>query len=155
MKATPLERKLAHMLRAAVLDAQRVERLPRMALDMQRFVRREGRTCYVCLGGARAILGMGASKDVDADDWPERARRTAEAIDYMRTGNFFAAAGIIDAKNRNAQLSEAKRVEADTLITATFNDELDRASFEVYLRAACILLGEGDPGRSDAASSIT
>jgi hypothetical protein len=148
-KPTLLERKLAYMLRAAVLDAQRVEGLPNMRLNMQIFVRHSGQICCVCLGGARAILGMGASKDVGWLEWPDRARRTAKAIDCMRIGLFSDAARIIAAKNRNTQLSEAKRVEASLLIKNTFDDRLGRSPFEVYLRVACILLGEGDPGPSD------
>ncbi len=157
MKATAVERKLAYMLRAAVIDAQHVEKLaneavvldkrPSMALDMMTFVKRDGDVCYMCLGGARAILGLGADPDVpDYSKWSEKARSTARAVDSMREGDFHKAAAKLNYPVGGLSISKGYRAAA--IVDEGYKEELSRASWEDYLRAACVLLGEEDPGAS-------
>jgi hypothetical protein len=157
METTKTERRLAYMLRAAVIDAQRVEHLAeksaeagkpaKLELDMWTFLKRDGRRCYVCMGGAHAILGMRVSSKVDDyTKWPELAKRAAEAVDKMRQGRFRDAAEELGLNF--SQVSRAKAATASSIINAGYMSNLGRASWERYLRAACVLLGEKDPGAS-------
>lgn len=146
MRTTPVERKLAYMLRAAVIDAQHVEKLKNYKLDMWTFCKKDGSVCYMCLGGARAILGMGASTDInETGHWPEYVRVVANALDYMRVGNFRGAAGVLGERGG---LRMSRSAHAKDIVDLGYRNHTGRASWEDYLRAACVLLGQKDPGAS-------
>lgn len=140
-------RELAYLLRAAVIDAQHVEKVNGYdRLSMATYFSQGGNHCYMCMGGARAILGMGAAR-TDPYDWSVKEQTIAECVDGMRKGWFNEASDSISYARYDGCV---RLKDAGQLVKSAFDYVLQRAPWEVYMRAACILAGEGDPGPSEA-----
>lgn len=141
-KAARLPRSLSAWIKAAVADAQRLERTPGFELNMRTYntLERADETgldsdvCHVCLGGACLVApGQGVGfRDVPI--------HIAFALDSVRTGDLEGAVEQLLAGGMISKKPSAKALErAGKLIDRNFNNTLGRASWKTYLKAADIV----------------
>ncbi len=137
MTKTPLPEKLSALLRLAVKDARLLASRPDLyELDMSAWVTKaNGEPCRVCMAGAvmvcertEMIREQVRKTGAITPEWSgfrTYERVAFELINQMRAGNFIGC------------------LKASRLIRRNYNDELGRAPWHIYLKAASILAKAG------------
>lgn len=140
-----LPRKLSSLLRAAVTDAQTLQKDPRYTLNMGMYHQAASKTCYVCMAGA--VMARRLECAPNETVIPDRQRlgkweSRLLAIDAMRKGHFEYAARQLrmdpTLAQREAMVEAEKAVDYASVLADPFQNGL-RAPWERYMAAAEIL----------------
>lgn len=136
MKKLHPRKRLAYTLRAAVIDAKRIDdgHVPNFKLEMYTYADEIEGEYFVCLAGAHMVLGksLPARGSTEWGHWTTAQWKVARNLNDMRTG--LLPSGI--------RSNDAVANRAMALIRRHYNDYLQRAPWPIYMEAAAILAGE-------------
>lgn len=135
---TKLPDKLSALLRLAVKDAQAVEKLPGYKLDMNSWYEVDGDQCFVCMAGAvmTCTLGVKKRRQLCPEDYDEHTADHLHAIDAMRCGEFCPIEPL--PTSGDIQYINDALWCAEKIVRSSYDDDLDRASWDAYLEVADI-----------------
>ena len=147
---------LAKLLRAAVHDAQKLEKMPGFKINMDVFCRPQSvpgtiggfgftpppiTICEVCLGGAYALLHLKAEQPA-MGDWKftdnTEAQRMANVVNFIREGQFLTALNTLGVRDLTSESLDERVGKARALLEPY---KYGVAPWEVYLKAADVLEG--------------
>lgn len=133
---------LARLLRDAVADAKKLQKMPGFVLDMNTFCCVSKGICHVCLGGAYGLLHMKQPK-VSYLTWSTEASKAASVVDLLRLGRITSAASRLygGSHSRDHRVMRATELIVDNLRRQrrTGGERVGRASWHTYLQAARVL----------------
>jgi|GEM_PF-3157608 len=145
MKQPLLPNKLSELLRLAVSDCRKVEKLENYKLDMSRWFKLFGGVCHVCMAGAVMDRTLKARSfnvsDLRPGYYNAETGKKLQAINYMREGMFEYAFRYINSKP-TPSLSDIQVdaiEEASEFVGDKRDSGIGRAAWKDYLKAAQIL----------------